>query len=66
MDFPKFKDFLDRPPSSGAAGLQVLSVQVKIKTKFFFKELEVNLWNKICIFFFKYVNNIQKYAYFVS
>ena len=42
---------MDRPPGSGAPGLQVVSVQVKLKKIFFFFKLQVNLYNKICIFF---------------
>ena len=35
MNFPKFYDFLDMPPGLGAAGLQLVTGQVKIKFKKF-------------------------------
>ena len=57
MNFPQILDFLDRPPGA------VVSVQVKI---IFFLKSEMSAYEtKYACFFFKYVINNQKEAYFV-
>ena len=54
------KKFLIWPQGSGAAGLQVVSGQVKIKKKF----LKSSTYKtKYASFIFKYINSIQKDAY---
>ena len=54
------------PPDSGTTGLQVVSGgQVKMKKNSFSKSKSSTYKTKYAFFIFKYVNNIQKDAYFV-
>ena len=57
MQFPYiYKEFWIWPPSSGAAGKN---------NKKKILELELTFKSKYASFIFKYVNNIQKDAYFI-